>query len=198
MMYLFPLLDVAGKRPVWLLCIILVALWIFDIDVFHLWECRYVSFSFGQHLGWLNPLVLFFHMLFLCFVWFWEVLLDRGRSICWPCVEVSCFDFFGSCVFDWESFCRMRYFTVWLIDCRSYALFACFFTHSFLVYFLLILSKTLLLLIYNLGRWGVWASLLWLCLVHELLLLFFLDETLLCILLWPICLRLQWVSWVLV
>ena len=29
MMYLFPLLDVAGKRPVRLLCIVLVALWTF-------------------------------------------------------------------------------------------------------------------------------------------------------------------------
>jgi hypothetical protein len=29
MMYLFPLLNVAGNHPVWLLCIVMVALWIF-------------------------------------------------------------------------------------------------------------------------------------------------------------------------
>ncbi len=75
-MYWFPLLDVAGNRPVWSVCIVSVALCIF----------MYMSLIFGvagmfvsvssRTLVDPTPFSLTFHMSLLRLVGFWEMLSD--------------------------------------------------------------------------------------------------------------------------
>jgi hypothetical protein len=110
-----PFLDVAGKHPVWSLCILPALYILMNMSliffgglgstsatvlpgVFSSSDCVF-SFDFVN----LTPWGCCFHMTFLSFIGVWRVFLNRRCCKTWPRYEVSCFDCIHPCLFDWES-----------------------------------------------------------------------------------------------
>ena len=136
-MFWFPRLDVAGKRPVWLPCIVSLTLWFFMytsfifldlggcflIDLFWLiWALKgwllhsgkflilqlFCLLSLLFYLCWSYALTLFLHVTFYFFIWFREVFPDCCCCKSWPGNKISHSNCIYPCIFDWVTSCRMK------------------------------------------------------------------------------------------